>query len=155
MKLISSEFMHVISPDLSHRFSVTKQQWYFTALRIGTLPSDYYCGVSWKLMWTLLTSSVFHICALWKPNFFQIPGWVLLRTMRILASSCVCCIRVIWTIWRCVILSSSVHIKEQVTAAVEDTNPQSFYSSLLLARQCAMEGTHLFPTYHSWLQVSN
>ncbi|XP_065918117.1 Fanconi anemia group A protein homolog isoform X2 [Dysidea avara] len=43
-------------------------------------------------------------------------------------------------------------IKDQVTTAMADSNSQLFYSSLLLARQCSMEGAHLFPTYQHWLQ---
>lgn len=40
-----------------------------------------------------------------------------------------------------------------VSCAVEECHAPSLYGALLLARQCSLEGAHLFPPYRQWVQV--
>ena len=40
-----------------------------------------------------------------------------------------------------------------MSCAVEECHAPSLYGGLLLARQCSLEGAHLFPPYRQWVQV--
>ena len=50
-------------------------------------------------------------------------------------------------------LSTPGAISSLVSCAVEECHTPSLYGGLLLARQCSLEGAHLFPSYRQWVQV--
>ena len=63
----------------------------------------------------------------------------------------VCCVRMCVTIRYC---NYAEFLKEQVTVSLTNCLSHQLQSTLLLARQCSSEGSHLFPSYYNWLQVN-
>ena len=54
------------------------------------------------------------------------------------------------------LVSSSVNRAESVSSSVNQAESAvSLYGALVVARQAALEGSHMFPSYPEWFKVLN